>query len=248
MCRPTGIRVSLFGKHWPKTARENGPKSDFIQGFHSLERWKITHCTDKIWWGKWQRKGIRNFYLLFLSKTSKRWLKLAGHKCAFVYLRRDHWPLPSDRCHRYIRWVNELPHIFQLVPGIIDPHDIQHNFVVINDTHYNPCYFHFCTTLVRWKCYFILQKLTKLQSSEVFREIPTLAQDWAQRSPKTSMQYSLKRWITRCGGLAKMPDIHSAEIPRFRTNSRNTGCSQNACFDPDTEPKFCLWIQIISLI
>ena len=44
--------------------------------------------------------------------------------------------------------------------------------VAINDTHYNPCHFHFCTTLVRRKCYFIF---TKLQSSEVFREIPTLS-------------------------------------------------------------------------
>ena len=68
---------------------------------------------------------------------------------------------------------------------------IFNTIVDINDTHYNPCYFYFCTTLVRWKCYFILQKLTKLQSSEVFRsgKFPHCARDWAQRSSKTSMQY-----------------------------------------------------------
>ena len=33
MCRPTCIRVSLFGKLWPKTAGKTGPKSDFIRGF-----------------------------------------------------------------------------------------------------------------------------------------------------------------------------------------------------------------------
>ena len=45
---------------------------------------------------------------------------------------------------------------------------------------------------------------------------------------------------TRCGGLAKMPGVRSAEIPRFCTISRNTCCSQNGCFEADTEPKFCI--------
>ena len=60
--------------------------------------------------------------------------------------------------------------------------------------------------------------------------------------------FAARLFATRCGGLAKMPDIRSAEILRFCTISRNTCSSENACFDTDTEPKFCLWIQIIALI
>ena len=85
-----------------------GAKSDFIRGFHSLERWKITHCTDKIWWGKWQRKG-KQFLFAVISKYLKTMIEACRSQVCICLRRKDRDPWnfrPLPLIHQMSQWTS----------------------------------------------------------------------------------------------------------------------------------------------
>ena len=132
---------------------------------------------------------VSNFYSLFLGKNEPQnddwYLPVTSVLCLCRKDRDPQYPqslltivlfpesyLPYSAFPTVAKdtseWVsNELPHIFQLLP--VDPM-IFNTLQTLSSAsiYYNPCHFHFCTTLVRWKCYFIF---TKAHKTTIIRSI-----------------------------------------------------------------------------
>ena len=129
MCRPTCIRVS-FNTGWKRSRKA----ISFAREIKN-HMWEITE------------KGLAISIRYFLVKMNlKTTIDTCRSQVCFVYVARieilNISPIAFNYClipEIYLpgsafptvaidtsEWVNELPHIFQLIPGIIDPHDIQH--------------------------------------------------------------------------------------------------------------------------